>query len=78
MVAKDEGEFNYDEKSEKGPSLWGEIRPERCMSRQETMQSPIDLLNRRVEVVSHLGRLKRITGRLMQRERERLVQPHHT
>ena len=59
MVAKDKGEFNYDEKSEKGPSRWGEIQPEWSMCGHGTMQSPIDLLNQRVEVVSHLGRLKR-------------------
>ena len=59
MVAEDEGEFNYDEKSERGPSRWGEIRPEWSMCGHGTMQSPIDLLNKRVEVVSHLGRLKR-------------------
>ena len=55
MVAKDKGEFNYDEKSEKGPSRWGEIRPEWIMCGQGTMQSPIDFLNKRVEVGSHLG-----------------------
>ena len=31
MVAEDEGEFNYDEKSEKGPSRWGETRPKWSM-----------------------------------------------
>ena len=59
MVAEDEGEFNYDEKSENGPSRWGEIQPEWCMCGHKLMQSPIDLLNKGVEVVSHLGRLKR-------------------
>ena len=55
MVAKDKGEFNYDEKSEKGPSRWGEIRPEWIMCGHGTMQSPIGLLNKWVDVVSHLG-----------------------
>ena len=55
MVAKDEGEFNYNEKSEKGPSRWGEILPEWIKCGHGTMQSTIDLLNKRVEVVSHLG-----------------------
>ena len=55
MVAEDKGEFNYDEKSEKEPSRWGEIRLEWIMCGHGTMQSPIDLLNKRVEVVSHLG-----------------------
>ena len=59
MVVEDEGEFNYDEKSEKGLSRLGEIQPKWSMCGRGTMQSPIDLLNKRVEVVSHLGRLKR-------------------
>ena len=45
MVAEDEGEFNYDEKSERGPSRWGEIRPEWSMCGHGTTKSPIDLLN---------------------------------
>ena len=59
MVAKDEGEFNYDEKRETRPSRWEEIRPEWIMCGHGTMQSPIDLLNKRVEVVSHSGWVKR-------------------
>lgn len=58
-VAEDEREFNYEEGSEKGPSRWGEIHANWSMCGNGTMQSPIDLLNKRVEVVSHLGRLKR-------------------
>ncbi|KAL6979349.1 carbonic anhydrase, partial [Sarracenia purpurea var. burkii] len=51
--------FTYDEKSEKGPEHWGEIQPEWSMCKNGTMQSPIDMSNDRVEIVSHLGRLKR-------------------
>ncbi|PIM97619.1 Carbonate dehydratase [Handroanthus impetiginosus] len=42
-----------------GPAHWGEIQPEwrNCITRR--LQSPIDLLNHRVEIVSYLGRLKR-------------------
>ena len=72
MVAEDEGEFNYDEKSEKGPSRWGETRPKWSMWGHETMQSPIDLLNKMVELVSHLGRLKR-SYRLAYAKRERRI-----
>ncbi|KAK7841984.1 alpha carbonic anhydrase 7 [Quercus suber] len=61
-LKKDEGEFNYDEKCEKGPSRWGEIRTEWSMCGHGTVQSPIDLLNKRVEVVSYLGRLKKDEG----------------
>uniref|UniRef100_A0A2N9GWM6 Carbonic anhydrase n=1 Tax=Fagus sylvatica TaxID=28930 RepID=A0A2N9GWM6_FAGSY len=56
---EDEHEFDYGEKSEKGPARWGELRPEWSSCGHGTMQSPIDMLNERVEVVSHLGRLKR-------------------
>ncbi|GLU02514.1 hypothetical protein SLE2022_197630 [Rubroshorea leprosula] len=55
----DESEFDYTKNSEKGPDRWGEIKPEWSACSNGTMQSPIDLLNERVEVVSHLGRLKR-------------------
>ncbi|OVA18044.1 Alpha carbonic anhydrase [Macleaya cordata] len=56
---EDEREFNYVEGSEKGPEKWGEIHPEWEKCNTGEMQSPIDLLNERVSVVSHLGRLKR-------------------
>ncbi|KAK3042551.1 hypothetical protein RJ639_001545, partial [Escallonia herrerae] len=55
----DEREFNYDEGSAKGPSHWGELRSEWSMCNSGRMQSPIDLLNERVETVSNLGRLNR-------------------
>ncbi|KAE8038854.1 hypothetical protein FH972_011324 [Carpinus fangiana] len=55
----DETEFDYDKKSGKGPAHWGELHPEWSMCKNGSMQSPIDLLDERVEVVSHLGRLKR-------------------
>nr|XP_023921438.1 uncharacterized protein LOC112032909 [Quercus suber] len=62
MVAEDEDEFNYDEKCEKGPPRWGQIRTEWSMCGHGTVQSPIDLLNKGVEVVSYLGRLKKDEG----------------
>ncbi|KAL2488713.1 Alpha carbonic anhydrase 7 [Forsythia ovata] len=55
----DESEFSYVEDSENGPANWGKIKPEWKMCNSGTMQSPIDILNERVEVVSHLGRLHR-------------------
>ncbi|XP_060168801.1 alpha carbonic anhydrase 7-like [Lycium barbarum] len=55
----DESEFSYDEESENGPAHWGEIHPEWSTCNSGKLQSPIDLLNERVEVVSYLGRLKR-------------------
>ncbi|XP_027347869.1 alpha carbonic anhydrase 7-like [Abrus precatorius] len=55
---EDESEFNYDVHSERGPFHWGEIRPEWRMCNNGSMQSPIDLLNERVQIVSHLGMLQ--------------------
>lgn len=59
IITDDESEFTYDEESEKGPSHWGEIHSEWSMCNSGKLQSPIDLLNERVEIVSHLGRLHR-------------------
>ncbi|KAJ4725082.1 Alpha carbonic anhydrase [Melia azedarach] len=56
---EDETEFSYEEGSEHGPSQWGEIHSNWSACKYGRMQSPIDLLNERVKVVSHLGRLKR-------------------
>ncbi|KDO73355.1 hypothetical protein CISIN_1g046862mg [Citrus sinensis] len=55
----DEIEFNYEEGGENGPSKWGQLHSEWSACKNGRMQSPIDLLNERVQVVSHLGRLKR-------------------
>ncbi|KAK7262284.1 hypothetical protein RJT34_29850 [Clitoria ternatea] len=55
---EDESEFNYDINSEKGPLHWGEIKPEWSICNSGSMQSPIDLLNKRVQIVTHLGTLQ--------------------
>ncbi|GFS30906.1 alpha carbonic anhydrase 7 [Actinidia rufa] len=56
---EDEREFDYDEDSDRGPSRWGEIHPEWIMCTNGTMQSPIDMLNERVQEVTYLGKLRR-------------------
>ncbi|XP_010521744.1 PREDICTED: alpha carbonic anhydrase 7-like [Tarenaya hassleriana] len=56
---EDEHEFNYEMEGERGPKNWGKLKPEWKMCGRGKMQSPIDLLNKRVRIVSHLGRLKR-------------------
>ncbi|PIN02450.1 Carbonic anhydrase [Handroanthus impetiginosus] len=58
-IAEEVDEFSYDEDSNIGPAHWGEIRPEWRNCSTGRLQSPIDLLNHRVEIVSYLGRLKR-------------------
>ena len=60
----DEKEFGYVKGGDKGPDRWGEIHEEWSMCKHGNMQSPIDLMNERVEVVSHLGRLKGDTSPL--------------
>ncbi|KAK3041020.1 hypothetical protein RJ639_026732 [Escallonia herrerae] len=52
--AEDEREFNYAGGSAKGPAHWGELRSEWSMCNSGRMQSPIDLLNERVETVFDL------------------------
>jgi carbonic anhydrase len=59
VLVEDESEFNYDEESTKGPQHWGDIKPElwfKC--KNGTRQSPIDLSNQTVQIVSNLGRLQ--------------------
>jgi carbonic anhydrase len=56
---EDEREFTYDVNSERGPKHWGEIREEWRMCNNGGLQSPIDLINERVDIVSNLGRLSR-------------------
>ncbi|KAL4197086.1 hypothetical protein AMTRI_Chr04g186370 [Amborella trichopoda] len=55
----DEKEFDYLEGSAKGPKHWGELHPEWKACSNGNMQSPIDLLQGRAEVLPNLGRLKR-------------------
>lgn len=57
-ITEDESDFSHDEKSENGPSRWGDIHPKWSLCNNGSMQSPIDLLNERVQIVSHLGRLQ--------------------
>ncbi|XP_051120915.1 alpha carbonic anhydrase 7-like [Andrographis paniculata] len=54
----DERGFNYDEASEIGPMHWGEIREEWKECTTSKMQSPIDIKNEKVQIVSYLGRLE--------------------
>ncbi|KAF3514278.1 hypothetical protein F2Q69_00001423 [Brassica cretica] len=56
---EDESEFSYERNQENGPEKWGKLKPEWKMCGKGEMQSPIDLLHKRVRIVSHLGRLTR-------------------
>ncbi|KAL0534009.1 hypothetical protein IC582_028286 [Cucumis melo] len=49
---EDETEFDYNEEGEKGPTHWGDLKPEWHSCKTGEMQSPIDLLHERVRIVS--------------------------
>lgn len=46
-----EEEYDYDENSVRGPSEWGNLRPEWALCKDGRMQSPVDLTNVTVELV---------------------------
>ncbi|XP_015952438.1 alpha carbonic anhydrase 7-like [Arachis duranensis] len=47
---EDEDEYNYDENSDRGPSHWGNIKPEWRTCKTGRMQSPIDLNKKRLQL----------------------------
>lgn len=55
---ENQNEFSYDEDSEIGPQHWGDIKPEWSLCKYGERQSPIDLINKLVEIVSYLGPLQ--------------------
>lgn len=57
MRAEDEREFDYNEKSEKGPQHWGDLKKEWEACKNGRMQSPIDLGSKRVRVNPKLGHI---------------------
>ncbi|KAF9614487.1 hypothetical protein IFM89_018792 [Coptis chinensis] len=56
---ENESEFEYVMGSSKGPDKWGKLHKEWDACYNGEMQSPIDLLNKRVEVVHKYGKIKR-------------------
>ncbi|KAL2323193.1 hypothetical protein Fmac_027572 [Flemingia macrophylla] len=56
-VGEDEREFDYIEGSEKGPSHWGDLKEEWAICKNGDMQSPIDLSNARVKIISYSDQL---------------------
>lgn len=55
----DEIPFSYVEGTGKGPKKWGHVNPHWKICENGEMQSPIDLLDKRVQVFPNLGKLKR-------------------
>lgn len=58
-ITDDETAFSYKEETGKGPREWGKINPHWRVCGIGKLQSPIDLLNQRVQVLPVLGKLKR-------------------
>lgn len=56
---EDEHPFMYEEESGKGPKSWGHLKPEWKVCDTGKLQSPIDLLDERVQVFPSLGKLQR-------------------
>ncbi|KAM3691064.1 hypothetical protein ACJW31_09G166700 [Castanea mollissima] len=56
---EDESPFTYLEGTGKGPTKWGSLDPRWKACGNGKLQSPIDLLNRRVQVAHNLNELKR-------------------
>ncbi|KAA8518694.1 hypothetical protein F0562_016532 [Nyssa sinensis] len=56
---EDEREFDYDERSNKGPPRWGELKKEWEACKSGEMQSPIDMSNEKVEIISKSGAVTR-------------------
>lgn len=55
----DETPFTYVEATGKGPKRWGHINPNWTVCDNGKLQSPIDLLDKRVQVFPNLGKLQR-------------------
>lgn len=56
---EDEREFDYTEGSEKGPAHWGDIKTEWADCKTGSLQSPIDMSDRRVKMVQKTENIKR-------------------
>lgn len=56
---EDEREFDYIEGSEKGPAFWGDIKKEWADCKTGSLQSPIDMSDRRVKMVRKTENIKR-------------------
>ena len=52
LVTENEREFDYGAKSEKGPKNWGTMKKEWGACNNGTLQSPIDMSNERVKIIS--------------------------
>ncbi|XP_019083112.1 PREDICTED: alpha carbonic anhydrase 2-like isoform X3 [Camelina sativa] len=54
---EDEREFSYERNKENGPEKWGKLKPEWKLCGKGELQSPIDLMNKRVRLVTDFQKL---------------------
>ncbi|XP_010510674.1 PREDICTED: alpha carbonic anhydrase 2-like [Camelina sativa] len=54
---EDEREFSYERNKENGPEKWGKLKPEWKLCGKGELQSPIDLMNKRVRLVTDFEKL---------------------
>ena len=59
-MAEDEREFDYIKGSERGPEHWGELKLEWSTCKTGKLQSPIDLWNTRVKIISKSSEIIRM------------------
>lgn len=52
-------EYNYKKGDSKGPENWGNLKPEWKLCGNGKLQSPIDILNKRVQELPQLGKLEK-------------------
>lgn len=51
-LAAEHGDYDYDENSGRGPSEWGNLKPEWALCKKGKKQSPINFTNVTVELVT--------------------------
>lgn len=51
-LAEEHGDYDYDENGGRGPSEWGNLKPEWAICKKGKRQSPVDLTNVTVELVT--------------------------
>ena len=57
-LEEDEKDFSYDKESDVGPKHWGRLHKEWETCGKGQLQSPIDLSNKRVQVLDNLGDIR--------------------
>ncbi|KAG8376618.1 hypothetical protein BUALT_Bualt09G0082200 [Buddleja alternifolia] len=75
-IIEDEREFDYGKKSERGPRQWGKIKKEWSACNNGNLQSPIDMSNERVRIISRPEKRNYRTANATVRNRGHDIQIH--